>query len=208
MRLSTIALLLAALPAAFAAPATTSTTPEINCQLGDNNCDTTHSKVLICGNDGWFTAETCAAEGACQIGTAGNASCNKKPECTPGDSQCDAALYISKTCNDEGIWETDRKCSKLGCCEVKDGQAVCKAECGGQKPPLARHVSRQANGYPKSGDERRPGIGDWCDIASTRILKCAGAIRKFTLKHTCPPGRLAAAPTITPLWSNTVNQQP
>ena len=189
MHLPTIALLLAVLPAAFAAPATTSTTSEADCQLGDNKCDTTYGKVLICGKDGWFTAETCAAEGACQIGTAGNAFCNKKPERTPRASQCDAALYVSKTCNDKGIWETDRKCSKLGCCEVKHGQAVCKAECGGQKPPLARHVSRQANGYPKPGDECRLGTGDWCDITWTQILECAGAIRKFTLKHTCPPGR-------------------
>lgn len=146
MQLPTVALLLAVLLAAFAAPASTSFTSEITCQLGDIKCDTTSSKVLICGNHGWIPAEACAAEGTCRIGAAGNAFCNKKLECTPGASQCGAALYVSMTCNDKGIWEIDRKCSKPGCCEIKNGQALCKAECGGQKPPFARHLSRQVNG--------------------------------------------------------------
>ncbi|KAF3042286.1 hypothetical protein E8E11_001218 [Didymella keratinophila] len=188
MQLPTIALLLAVLPAAFAAPAAAPATSEINCHLGDNKCDTNYGKVLICSNDGWFPAETCATEGACQIGAAGNAFCNKKPECTTGASQCDPALYVLKSCNDKGIWETDRKCSKPGCCEIKDGKAVCKAKCGGQKPPLARQVSRQLSGWPKPGDECTPNGEEFCDYAWTQILECAGAIRKFTLKKTCRPG--------------------
>jgi hypothetical protein len=103
MQLPMITLLLAVLTAAFAAQATISTTSEIDCQLGDNKCDTTYGKVLICGNDSWFSTETCAAECPCQIGAAGNAFCKEKPECTPGASQCDPALYVSQVCNDTGI---------------------------------------------------------------------------------------------------------
>lgn len=79
MKFPKIALLLAVLPAAFAALATTATTLDVDCQLGDNQCDTNYGKVLICGNDGWFPAETCAAEGACQTGTAGTPSVTRSP---------------------------------------------------------------------------------------------------------------------------------
>lgn len=135
MQFPKIALLLAVLPAALAAPAAP---VEVDCQLGNNKCDDNKAAVMICGANGWFSAESCFESGACHVGPAGNAFCDKLPECTPGTSQCDTANYVSKVCNDKGVWETGRKCSKPGCCEIQDGQAVCKAECGaGLQPPVA-----------------------------------------------------------------------
>ncbi|KAF1924958.1 uncharacterized protein M421DRAFT_95101 [Didymella exigua CBS 183.55] len=188
MRVSKITLLLAVLPAAFAAPAAPAMVTEADCQLGNNKCDDINGAVMICGTKSWFSAETCAEEGACQVGPAGNAFCAKKPECTPGTSQCDAAFYVSKTCNDKGIWETNRKCSKPGCCEIQNGQAVCKTECGaGLQPPVPRSSPKTALDWPKAGDKCRPNGSDFCSFHDKAILECV-AIGIFTLKKTCKKG--------------------
>jgi hypothetical protein len=42
-----------------------------------------YGAVMICGNNGWFPAETCVNQGVCQIRAAGNAFCIKKPESPP-----------------------------------------------------------------------------------------------------------------------------
>lgn len=169
----------------FAAPAIFT---EVDCQLGNNKCNGNNNTVMVCGTNGWFAAETCAEEGACHLGSAGNAFCDKKPECIPGTSQCDAAFYASEICNDKGIWQTDRKCSKPGCCKLQDGQAICTNECGaGLRPPIARSTFKTAFDWPKAGDECTQNDSDYCSFNYEVILECV-AIGVFTLKKTCQNG--------------------
>ncbi|KAF2998877.1 hypothetical protein E8E13_004506 [Curvularia kusanoi] len=131
MLLRRFVLLLALLMTVLAAPATN------KCQLGANKCDETNTSIMLCGFHGWQMVEMCPKVGGCHVGPAGNAFCAKEVECLPGQSQCDSANYASKVCNHRGFWEIDRKCSKPGCCELRDGKAACKAECGpGLEPPM------------------------------------------------------------------------
>ena len=137
---------------------------EVDCQLGANKCDGTYGSVMICGAQGWKVIETCFKVGACHVGSAGNAYCDKEIECTPGESQCDAANYVSKICNDKGFWQTDRKCYKPGCCEIQEGKAVCKAECGvGQQPPAERSTLEATRDPLKRGNHCMVAGERYCD---------------------------------------------
>ncbi|KAF2621918.1 hypothetical protein BU25DRAFT_482212 [Macroventuria anomochaeta] len=147
---------------------------EADCQLGANKCDDTNSSVMICGAQGWKATESCSKVGACHVGPAGNAYCNKEVECNPGESQCVATNYVSKICNDKGFWETNRKCSKPGCCKVQDGKAVCKAECSpGQQPPAERSTLKAIRDVPMLGGYCTSVGERYCDEpAHDYILKC------------------------------------
>lgn len=145
------------------------------CRLGANKCDDTDSSVMVCGAHGWKVAETCEQAGACHIGSAGNAYCDKKIQCTPGESQCDASNYVSRFCNDKGFWQTDRKCSKPGCCAIQNGKAICKLECGpGLEPPARHSTLKVARDGPNPGDPCTY-VGDgYCDNAHNCVLRCNG----------------------------------
>lgn len=120
-------------------PALSAATTMPVCDLGANKCDDTTTSIMICSSYGWKVTETCSQAGFCRVGPAGNAYCDEVAKCIPGLSLCDNANYASKVCNVKGFWETDRKCAKPGCCEVRRGVAACTAECGvGQHPPVAR----------------------------------------------------------------------
>ncbi|KAJ4985052.1 hypothetical protein SVAN01_09423 [Stagonosporopsis vannaccii] len=166
MQLFYVALGIAAWPTALTAALA-------DCQLGANKCDARNASVMICDSKGWKAVENCYKPGSCHVGRAGNAYCDSRIECTPGASHCDAANYVSKICNHQGFWETDRKCAKPGCCDIQDGRALCKAECGaGQRPPAVRFIVEGARNPPK--------VGEYCQIVNERycsathdcIFKC------------------------------------
>lgn len=178
MKTIDIARILAILPLAFATAMRT-------CRLGTNKCDATNASVMLCGSQGWKTIETCYKAGACHVGPAGNAYCDKQVECTPDESQCDAANYVSRICNREGFWETDRKCAKPGCCEVRDGKAICQTECGaGLRPPRTHSALGVTREYPQVGDRCRDDGGRYCDSTHDCILKC-GSNEAFFLEQCC-----------------------
>ncbi|KAJ8104797.1 hypothetical protein OPT61_g10561 [Boeremia exigua] len=174
MQLLRIAIMLAALPAAFAAAVA-------ECRFGGNKCDSTNSTVMLCDTHGWKPIETCYKVGACHVGPAGNAYCDKAVECTPYETKCDASNYASKMCNQYGFWETVRKCAKPGCCEIRNGTAACKVACGvGLEPPAARavHDVPKVGGYCEATGER------YCDEGHGCILKC-GANHAFFQEQCC-----------------------
>ncbi|KAJ4323873.1 hypothetical protein N0V94_001657 [Neodidymelliopsis sp. IMI 364377] len=172
MQLPKVGLLFAVLPTALCATA-------LNCQLGTNKCDDANVSVMVCSSQGWKAVETCFKTGACHVGSAGNAYCDKEVECHPGEWKCDAAAYVSKFCNEYGIWQTDSKCWKPGCCEMQDGKAVCNAECGPSQQPPAKLATRKLTTRkivarsPRPGD-RCPSVGEgWCDDDTHRwVLRC------------------------------------
>jgi hypothetical protein len=146
MRLIQIAPLLAAFTSALAlghdSDATATTVIQqispttTGCKFGQNQCDETHTTVMVCGVFGWLVAETCSKAGSCIVGSAGNAYCIRERECRYGQWECSASRYTAKFCDHQGLWMTDRKCASPGCCEMRDGRAKCKAECGqGLTPP-------------------------------------------------------------------------
>lgn len=166
MQLLHLALVITVLPTALAAALA-------DCRLGANKCDAKNASVLICGSKGWKATEACYKANACHVGPAGNAYCEMQVECTPGESRCDAANYVSKFCNHMGFWETDRKCAKPGCCDIQEGKAVCKAECGvGQQPPAARSAVETARDVPKPGSYCQVVDERYCDVTHDCILKC------------------------------------
>jgi hypothetical protein len=169
MQLLKATILLAVVPAVLGATA-------VECHLGGNKCDDRNASVMVCGAHGWKAVESCYKDGACHVGTAGNAYCDKEVNCRPGEWKCDAAKYVSQFCNKQGIWQIDRKCSKFGCCEVRDGKAVCKPQCGsGKQPSAAGLSSRKATaGIPKPGDRCMSNGEGWCDEAHLWILRCDG----------------------------------
>ncbi|KAF9693259.1 hypothetical protein EKO04_008698 [Ascochyta lentis] len=168
MQMPKKALLLIALPTVFAATAA-------DCQLVANKCDDKNASVMVCGGQGWKMVETCFGVGACHVGTAGNAYCDKEVECTPGESRCDAANYVSKICDGKGFWRTDRKCSKPGCCDVGGGKAFCKPECGpGQQPPTKLYSPHVARDGTKSRHVCVSTGEGHCDVAHGCVLRCNG----------------------------------
>lgn len=121
---------------------TTLAVAAMRCPLGSNACDSSNSIIIVCGSRGWTVAEVCQDD-ACRLGPRGTAYCQKEVDCIPGRSQCDTTNYFSRFCNELGIRQTDRKCSKPGCCEVRSGWAACKVECGPGLPPPAQFPSWQ-----------------------------------------------------------------
>lgn len=95
----------------FAESSSTVSATGVDCVLGANRRNNTSTEVMVCGAQRWKVAENCSRTDASSIGSAGNAYCEKEVECSPGESQCDAANYVAKTCNDKGLWQTDWKCS-------------------------------------------------------------------------------------------------
>lgn len=152
MRVSETAILLIVTMTTFA-------TAVVSCLLGFNASDSSNSIVVVCSSRGWTVAEICQDD-ACRLGSRGAAYCQKEAECIPGRSQCDATNCTPSICNELGFWQTNRKCPKPGCCEVQNGWADCKAECGPGLSPPAQFSTRKVHSHALETSGRFPSIGE------------------------------------------------
>ncbi|KAH7084459.1 hypothetical protein FB567DRAFT_83023 [Paraphoma chrysanthemicola] len=120
------------------------------CEPGLQKCDVTFTRLFLCNKDrAWNTDIICDTDSTCVNDAPGKAHCEKQDKtytpppnlarnlyqiCKPGELSCSEDGYRLIVCNEDGQWETKKKCATPGDCKI-DSPGVAHCQRGGIDPP-------------------------------------------------------------------------